>query len=355
MIKNICGFRQNLDIVNKFDGQLIYGASRFNFETSRAGLGNPSSGYMTSEQMKIIQEEDGNYSRKKQEEWISVNSCPVCEGVDQVTIIKRMGLVFVQCQLCSHVFQNPVIKQQKAIELYKDDRTASKIYTNKLQRDIDSLKYSYGLDLICKYSGYTPSKILDIGCGAGVFLNEAVKVGVDKCVGIDANENYSDRYSDSTGIHFINSDFEGLSASSIGSDFECITMWSVLEHIYSPSRFIESLKDILSPQGLVFVLVPNFKSLATRIIRSQSPCFNWKHPHYFHLETLNRIFADRGFVNLHAETVISEIENIKAYMNGDYPYHGSKSQDDMFPFITPEYLHTNLLGSRLIAIYKLGA
>ena len=352
MIKNKKGFNQDLEKINQFDGQLQFGAKNFNFTTSRAGIGNPSSGYMTNEQKKIILDNKSHFSRKNDQDWITVNHCPICASENQTTIIERMGLVFVQCNECSHVFQNPVVKPAKAIELYKDDQSAYKIYSNTMQKNIDSIKYQYGLELIHDCYGQYPDSILDIGCGSGVFLQEAYKKGIQICRGVDANENYAQIYNNSKGIQFINADFEELKPDLIGNSYECITMWSVLEHIYEPLRFVKSLKKLLTRDGLIFILVPNFKSLATRIIRSQSPCFNWKHPHYFHSDTLDLLFEECGFVNIHTETVITEIENIKTYMNGEFPYHGMSEPDLLFEFITPEYLHTNMLGSRLISIYK---
>ena len=39
-------------------------------------------------------------------------------------------------------------------------------------------------------------------------------------------------------------------------------------------------------------------------------------------------------------------------MSGEHPYHGFGDPENLFNFITPEYIHENMLGSRLISIYK---
>ena len=93
-------------------------------------------------------------------------------------------------------------------------------------------------------------------------------------------------------------------------------------------------------------------SLATRMIREESPCFNWKHTHYFHPDTLSLILKDQGFELLHMETVITEIDNIKSFLNWQHPYSGSGDPENIFSHITPEYIHKNLMGSRIIAIAK---
>ena len=59
-----------------------------------------------------------------------------------------------------------------------------------------------------------------------------------------------------------------------------------------------------------------------------------------------------GFQSVHIETAISEIDNVKSYLSGEYPYHGYGDPDHLFDFITPKYLHDNLLGSRLIGVFR---
>ena len=61
---------------------------------------------------------------------------------------------------------------------------------------------------------------------------------------------------------------------------------------------------------------------------------------------------DAGFETALMETSISEIENVKSYMNGAWPYSGYGDPDRNFDFITPSFLHENMLGSRLIGVFR---
>ena len=58
------------------------------------------------------------------------------------------------------------------------------------------------------------------------------------------------------------------------------------------------------------------------------------------------------FKAVHLETAITEIDNIKSYLVGEYPYHGYGYPENLFKFITPEFIHQNNLGSRIIGIFK---
>tara|TARA_A100001388_G_scaffold257655_1_gene223631 strand:- start:3433 stop:4506 length:1074 start_codon:yes stop_codon:yes gene_type:complete len=341
--------------INEFDGQISFGAKNFNNITNRTGKGKPSSGYMTPEQQKIIKDtQKKRFTKIKEEDWISLKVCPICDEANSEEFVERLGLRYVRCSKCSHVYQNPVIKKEKAAELYSADTTSHSIYSVDLQKATDRKKYNYGLDLIEFFKPrHSKSKILDIGCGAGVFSEEALKRGYYKSVGADANESFLSSYPKSQkGLIFITNYFEKLSAEELGDNYDAISMWSCLEHIYDPKIFLAQLKRLLNKEGLLFILVPNVKSLATRLMREKSPCFTWKHPHYFNIDSLDLLMNQVGFINIHRETVISEIDNVKSYMSGEHPYHGFGDPENLFDFITPEYIHENMLGSRLISIYK---
>ncbi len=58
-----------------------------------------------------------------------------------------------------------------------------------------------------------------------------------------------------------------------------------------------------------------------------------------------------GFKPVLMETIITEIDNIRNYMSFEWPYEAAH-YDEAFDIITPEWIHANMLGSRLIGIFK---
>ena len=73
---------------------------------------------------------------------------------------------------------------------------------------------------------------------------------------------------------------------------------------------------------------------------------------YFNEESL-KILSKNIFTIIHFETVVSEIDNIKSYLSGKWPYDGYGDPENHFKFITPEFLHQKKLGSRILALYKI--
>jgi len=43
--------------------------------------------------------------------------------------------------------------------------------------------------------------------------------------------------------------------------FDAITLWHVLEHVHQLHEYIETLKTLLTPNGKIFIAVPNYQSL----------------------------------------------------------------------------------------------
>lgn len=340
-----------LERKNQFDGNLRFGNAEFHAKTNRTGKGKPSSGYLIREHAKVVVDTGKERYQRKEELFYSIDTCPVCGSKNFKKLLTRFGLDIWRCLDCRHGFQNPRLKYEHATALYMDDRSASDIYTAPLQIEIDEIKYQYGVDLIQLALGGVKDKILDVGCGAGVFLKMAHKSGWPVCVGVDPNENYSKIYSEAKGIQYIQGTLEKLDEYNIGTNYDCISMWSVLEHMNEPQKAIRKFSEILAPNGVVFILVPNLDSLATRLMRQLSPTFAWKHPNFFCKESLALLMDKCGFKPVVMETVITEIDNIRNYMSFEWPYEAGKP-DKAFDIITPEWIHSNMLGSRLIGVFR---
>ena len=351
-IFDLNSFECRLSAKNQFDGNLKYGAADFHKTTNRSGEGKPASGSLVREHARVVLDTKNERYQRLGDYWEEVAFCPVCGSRQSSFLLSRQGLDIWSCSDCSHCYQNPRISFAKACELYSDDKTAADIYTQPIQKEIDRVKYQYGLNLIEHLGVPAKDRLMDIGCGAGVFLEVASERGWKNCVGVDANSRYGTYYRPHLHLQYINSSFEKLEPSVLGKDYDCITLWNVLEHLYDLHSIVASIKNILKPGGLVFIMVPNVKSLATRLIRDKSPTFNWKHVSHFSARSLEVLMQHHALKQVHLETAITEIDNIKSYMSGEYPYEGYGDPAALFEFITPDYIHRNMLGSRLIGVFK---
>jgi 2-polyprenyl-3-methyl-5-hydroxy-6-metoxy-1,4-benzoquinol methylase len=137
-------------------------------------------------------------------------------------------------------------------------------------------------------------KLLDIGCGSGLFLKSCKDEGING-EGIDVSN---------TALGFAKNEF-GLTVYNKPIDelveeyrkYDIITLWHVLEHFLEPIDELHKIKDLLTPKGILLIEVPNLKSIKFRLTGNK-----WKggnHPLYhrsfFTSKTLLNTLADSGF------------------------------------------------------------
>lgn len=105
---------------------------------------------------------------------------------------------------------------------------------------------------------YRPGgKLLDVGCGGGVFLERMRDFGWNVC-GLELAEDIARRVEQRTGItiHVGTLPHTDLAPQS----FDAVTMWHVLEHVPDPRGLLKCAAELLRPNGLLVIEVPNIES-----------------------------------------------------------------------------------------------
>ena len=106
----------------------------------------------------------------------------------------------------------------------------------------------------------TRTRVLDIGCAAGTFLEELRRVHGCQGTGIDFKD-----LSDAPAFEhsrFIQGTFADADLES--SSFDLLTMWHYLEHDYDPPATLERCREVLRPGGRMVIEVPSLDSRTAR-------------------------------------------------------------------------------------------
>ena len=120
-----------------------------------------------------------------------------------------------------------------------------------LLRSQNQLTTPWILAEIRKYIGYH-AEILDIGCGAGFFANEAAKAE-HKVTGVDIAENalqVAAAHDETKSVRYMAADAYALPFAR--ESFDVVVAMDLLEHVSDPQKIIFEASRVLRPGGLFF-------------------------------------------------------------------------------------------------------
>lgn len=216
--------------------------------------------------------------------------CPVCGSGEAAEFLRKQKLQLRCCRLCSMIYASPVAAEYVSGRYY--DREAAGYYLSpaKLESDYADVRFERELRLFRKHC--RSGKVLDVGCSSGAFLYQLKKrfPGAYEIVGTDASGPALD-YAEKQGVAAVRGDF--LSGNLERSMFDALTFWAVLEHVAEPGMFLDRAHELLRAGGFCFVLVPNFRSLATGILGARYRYIYPQHLNYFSRATLEKLVRRR--------------------------------------------------------------
>jgi 2-polyprenyl-3-methyl-5-hydroxy-6-metoxy-1,4-benzoquinol methylase len=241
-------------------------------------------------------------------------------------------------------YVSPVLCEERLHGQYADQDSWTRVLLNEVQQAMDCKMFAYGLDLVEELAPGR-GRVLDIGCGLGTFLDLARQRGWE-VRGVEVNS-WCVRYMTERGIPV----FAGLLQPEdlLPRHYNCVALWTVLEHLVDPKKMVALARQTLVPGGVLLVYVPNIEGLVTRILHEKSATFSGDaHVNFFNAATLTRLLRDSGFDVCECETLITELGSINNHLSFEDPYFGGAGT--VLDYLTPQFIHDRLLGSRLLVI-----
>jgi 2-polyprenyl-3-methyl-5-hydroxy-6-metoxy-1,4-benzoquinol methylase len=198
---------------------------------------------------------------------VSPPICPICDEVASRERYQITRFQILECQRCSQIYLYPLPSPKEISELF------AQLYTTG-EGSVPELKSYYGFcydpspsnPLVELYDDWLqkieqikePGRILDVGCGTGLFLTVARRRGWE-VFGIDDSveaTNYAREHFD---IHPWVGDFADFAEEE--HSFDVITGWDIIEHTRKPVDLLRSMRESLAPEGLIALSTPNQKSI----------------------------------------------------------------------------------------------
>lgn len=193
----------------------------------------------------------------------------------------------VKCYTCGLLRSDPVADTRLLNQLYA---LSNFTYADK----VEGLKISYGryLAMLDQWLKQKDS-LLEVGCGNGFFLEEALARGYTRVAGIEPSTSAVEKAKPETRPHIVCDVFRpGLFNAA---QFDVICFFQTFDHLPDPRAALQEAYRILKPGGGALFINHNVEALSSRIMGEKSPIIDIEHTYLYSPKTMSRVVTLSGF------------------------------------------------------------
>ena len=231
----------------------------------------------------------------------AVERCPLCKGARFKVFVRAKERTVVECLDCGLRALNPMPSLGDMEEI--NEETVHPFFSATLE-DEESyrLYFARKLDDLRKYA---PSgRLLDVGCGAGFFLDAARGRGY-QVAGVDLSPVPAAYCRDTLGLDVTVGSLYDYKAPT--GAFDVVTIFQTIEHDPHTAELCAELYRIMAPGGMLMVTTPAADGFVARAMGKRWFGYrNVEHVTFFSRRSLRCALEQAGF-----EIVFVDIEHGK--------------------------------------------
>lgn len=233
--------------------------------------------------------------------------CVACGSNNKSFSFQKDGFSYYECYECSSLFQNPRPTLSAFEAFYRNSESSNywaevffpatmetrrnKIFKPRVDRLIK----------IAKEINVDVKKLIDVGAGFGIFLEEWQKVCPDtELIAIEPS-NFMAKECRDKGFQTEENIVEEV--TNLDNYADLVVCFEVLEHVYEPLSFIKHIKKLARPGGLVFISTLSIDGFDLQILGEKSTQISPPHHiNFLSIEGFKNIFKKAGLVNINVTT-----------------------------------------------------
>jgi 2-polyprenyl-3-methyl-5-hydroxy-6-metoxy-1,4-benzoquinol methylase len=247
---------------------------------------------------------------EKEKRHFPVRMCKLCGSEKKKVRYSLEGYDVVECVGCGVVFLD-VHKLFDVSSLYSSDYYLERREYYLKNSIVDPIcgfenpnivDFREGLKLVKSFKSI--GKLLDVGCGVGIFLSMAKEKGWE-VFGVDVSDYATNFAMEKFGLNCFTGKLKD--ANFPDKYFDVITLWDAVEHFENPLEELGEIKRILTDDGIILFDTPNVESLMRLIAHwtywATAGLFKYPvrklyhqfHLYYFSPKTLRMLLEKAGF------------------------------------------------------------
>jgi len=236
--------------------------------------------------------------------------CRICSGGDFAALAGYEHAYLAKCNTCGLVFsaRTPTGEELQAHYSHK--------YSNKYAPDVwvSPITRLRLKELASEFEAFRETgRILDVGCGQGLLLEEAKSQGWS-CYGTEYSEDAID-FGRARGFEMHSGELKADSFEP--NSFDVVALTEVIEHMSNPLEDLLTVSGFLRDGGLLYLTTPNFNSLSRRTLGAQWNVIEYPaHLCYFTPSTIGKLAREAGFYVKRLDTTGVSISRLKKSLLG---------------------------------------
>lgn len=242
----------------------------------------------------------------------NISSCPACGSAVQKPWLSKeiAGVKFNldKCCACGTGYVNPQPSAASLKSFYACRGHGSKSLTSFDEVMASEVEFpnstvdaqrmvTYAKELLGPCQEGT-AKALDIGSGYGFFSQAALEQGF-QVIAVNPASAENRIFKQLNGFEPIPLFFEEVDFGT--EKFDLVILSQVLEHLLDPFQVLVKVRNLIKPDGVIAIAVPNVEAILIKILKSRSSFLGLpEHIIHFSRQGLSAILQRAGFeVNLH--------------------------------------------------------
>lgn len=211
------------------------------------------------------------------------NSHSTCSWSDKIWVMigSNREFTYRNCTDCGTVFCDPLPEIEELAAYYSQYFNFSWFEEHLPFKKIQAAHRWRRMEPLFNKYHIHQGRLLDVGCGHGLFLTHAKKSGW-MTKGIDYPSLATRHAREQLDLEIIEGDLRTVADEGKLNNlqFDFITAWHCLEHDTDTLAYLRGINKLLAPRGKVLIAVPNAEAIGMKLMREN---WVWCQQPYVHI------------------------------------------------------------------------